>query len=181
MLFSIPTNLDVTNLDVTSAIADPEVRSTTTLVLGDSGADVVELQKLLLHWSAFSGYTSDIGTTLVNGHFDGAVRAAVEQFQASMFLQADGVVGALTWQALYAGSPVNMPTLRPKSIGIEVVRLQRILIKTSDLPLNSPVNGEFDHNTEQAVRRFQERLGLTVDGVVEMQTWYALSKTLVGL
>jgi len=150
------------------------------LVSGDTGVEVVELQKLLLHWSAFSGYTSDVGDSLLHGHFDGVVRAAVEQFQAAMFLQPDGVVGKATWQALCTGAPVHMPVLSLGSQGIEVKRLQNVL--TAVLNLSTAfVKGDFEADTEQAVRQFQYRFGLTVHGIVDAETWYALSRALIAV
>ncbi len=36
------------------------------------------------------------------------------------------------------------------------------------------VDGEFGAKTEAAVRDFQERFGLVVDGIVGQDTWHAL-------
>lgn len=169
-----------------SSFPDLPVRQS-TLVLGDSGDAVVELQKLLLHWTAFSGYTVPEGDRL-DGQFNNTVKRAVETFQRAMFLQPDGVVGASTWQALYTGTPIAMPVLRAGSTGIEVSRLQRILVITGDLAApdlaastladHNLEAGTFGHVTEAAVRRFQQRSGLAVDGIVGLITWNALSRAL---
>ncbi|HEY9618933.1 MAG TPA: peptidoglycan-binding protein [Crinalium sp.] len=149
-----------------------------TLVLGDSGPAVVELQKLLLHWNAFSDYAASPDGDRLDGQFNSEVKRAVERFQSAMFLQPDGVVGASTWQALHTGAPIRMPMLQTGSVGIEVSRLQRRLIETGDLTPHHTELGCFGAATEAAVRQFQERSELTVDGVVGLQTWCALSRTL---
>jgi peptidoglycan hydrolase-like protein with peptidoglycan-binding domain len=173
MLLSRPSDRSVA-----PAIAEPSV-ATSILILGDTGPAVIELQKLLTHWSIFSNYTPDTALDGWNGQFDRTVKAAVERFQAAMFLQPDGVVGALTWQALLTGAPVNMPVLKQGSNGIEVTRLQRMLITTDDLPPLHPINGYFDSLLEEVVCRFQQRSGLIADGVVGPKTWYVLSRALI--
>lgn len=161
-----------------AALTEREIdvpRCSALLVQGDSGADVSELQRLLVRWSAFSGYCP---VAAAQGQFDEAVRKAVETFQATMFLQPNGVVGTLTWRSLYSGAPVDMPTLHPGDQGVEVSRLQRILIATADLPADHLVNCLYDLTTEKAVQDIQSQAGLPVTGIVEAETWRALSRAI---
>lgn len=58
-----------------------------TLSLGDTGPDVMELQRLLFN-------------VPVDGLFGPTTHAAVEQYQRDHGLLADGVVGPITWAAL---------------------------------------------------------------------------------
>ncbi|MBE9127399.1 MULTISPECIES: peptidoglycan-binding domain-containing protein [unclassified Coleofasciculus] len=136
------------------------------LQMGSVGTSVVELQKLLTHRGT---YTGPIG-----GFFDMSVRDAVIDFQHSVFLREDGIVGSLTWTALFSGAPVNMPVLRLGSKDTTVITLQLVLRLTGDY--QAPVDGDFGDRTELAVRSFQKRQGLLVDGIVDEQTWYALSQ-----
>ncbi|MBD2464463.1 peptidoglycan-binding protein [Oscillatoria sp. FACHB-1407] len=152
-------------------------RCSTMLVQGDSGADVLELQRLLLRWSAFSGYRQTDDADGMSGYFDEAVRTAVETFQGAMFLQPNGVVGALTWRSLYSGVPIHMPTLHPGAQGIEVSRLQKILAATADLPSDA-ITSVYDATTEQVVRQVQDQAGLSVSGIVDSDTWRALSRAI---
>ncbi len=46
---------------------------------------------------------------VVTGVFDRATRTAVRNFQRSKGLDVDGVVGPLTWRALWAANPPKMP------------------------------------------------------------------------
>jgi peptidoglycan hydrolase-like protein with peptidoglycan-binding domain len=137
-----------------------------TLQWGAHGQPVIELQRLLSYWGTYQGK--------INGEFEQATQQAVESFQRKVFLPADGIVEALTWQSLYSGCPVDMPTLQLGSSGHLVKTLQQIL-KANDYFWNE-VNGEFDLFTDTAVREFQKRCGLVIDGSVGFYTWRSLSK-----
>lgn len=69
--------------------------STPTLQDGSSGTAVQRLQRAL---------TAALGTTVaIDGLFGPDTTAAVEQYQSSRHLTADGIVGPNTWGALQAG------------------------------------------------------------------------------
>jgi peptidoglycan hydrolase-like protein with peptidoglycan-binding domain len=64
-------------------------------------------------------------------------------------------------------------TIRLGDSGDDVKRLQRVFARTKVLgPSN--VSGQFDQNTDQAVREFQQAHGLGVDGIVGALTWSQL-------
>jgi peptidoglycan hydrolase-like protein with peptidoglycan-binding domain len=139
------------------------------LQLGSKGEEVNELQRLLTHWANYTRYSG-----VIDGIFDTDVRNAVIAYQHQMFLVEDGIVGNLTWQSLYKGAPLNMPTLKQGSKGSAVVTLQNVLKLTGDY--RSKVDGDFGSLTKTAVQTFQKRVGLVVDGIVSDRTWHALSK-----
>lgn len=56
-----------------------------------------------------------------------------------------------------------------------VVQLKRRLISSGDMPLVEFANDMFDAETDRAVRVFQARHGLVVNGWVDEATWYALN------
>ncbi len=56
-----------------------------------------------------------------------------------------------------------------------VVQLKRRLISSGDMPLVEFANDMFDADTDRAVRVFQARHGLVVNGWVDEATWYALN------
>ncbi|MBD2460608.1 peptidoglycan-binding protein [Oscillatoria sp. FACHB-1407] len=155
------------------------------LHLGSHGAAVIELQKLLLRWQLFSDYPESTcqvdRATVLTGHFDETVRMAVESFQAAMFLVPNGIVDPLTWQVLYAGMPIHMPVLRLGSSGAAVKVLQRSLLDTGDALYSTSVDGVFSSATEWAVRHFQRRASLPVDGVFGLTNWCTLSRALAAL
>lgn len=133
---------------------------------GDKGEAVKELQKLLTNLGTYTGS--------IDGIFGSVVKKAVIAFQHRVFLVEDGIVGSLTWQALYAGGPVNMPILSQGSLGKTVLTLQGLLKTTKDY--NGAIDGEFGFQTKTAVQAFQKYSGLVPDGIVGDRTWYALSK-----
>ncbi|NJR62282.1 MAG: peptidoglycan-binding protein [Cyanobacteria bacterium CRU_2_1] len=147
------------------------------LQMGDTGATVVELQKLLVRRKFFTNYFPKAQALI--GQFDETVKSAVEDFQAAMFLPITGGVDSLTWQVLHAGAPIHMPVLRLGSGEDSVKLLQQILLKTGDYLPTSSIDNTFGSITEWAVRHFQRRVGLSVDGIVTVSTWYSLSKALI--
>jgi len=155
------------------------------LKLGSRGSEVVELQKLLLRWKALLGSRQAerqfYNSKLHKGKFDRAMKLMVEEFQEVMFLPVNGVVDIYTWQALYAGSPIHLPKLKKGSTGEIVKILQKALVKTGDYLYDSPIDGIFTSVTEWAVRHFQRRVGITVDGIVGFETWDTLSKILLAV
>ncbi len=55
-----------------------------------------------------------------------------------------------------------------------VKTLQTLLIQAGKLPEDEEVDGLFGSNTEAAVKRFQKKQGLEVDGIVGPSTWSVL-------
>lgn len=82
-----------------------------TLRQGSQGQDVVTLQYLL---NVVSQYNSSVPAPAQDGVFGSGTRESVIAFQRAAGLDADGIVGARTWQALYniylgIGENVPMP------------------------------------------------------------------------
>ena len=136
------------------------------LQLGSQGKAVLELEKLLAKLQVYR--------QPAKGIFDKAVEFSVKLFQYRVFLTPDGIVGPLTWQALYTGSPVNMPVLKLGSSGAAVSTVQEVLTITKHY--RGKIDGNFYTLTEQAVRAFQKSFGIKADGVVNQETWTALSQ-----
>lgn len=67
-----------------------------------------------------------------------------------------------------AGTYARMPLLRTGSVGGAVVLLQELLGIKAD--------GRFGAKTEKAVRAFQKRKRIAVDGEVGPDTWAALAE-----
>ena len=121
---------------------------------GDRGPDVMALQRAL-------GVTAD-------GVFGPHTLAAVKRFQREHGLLVDGQVGPRTRAAMAAensGTPGEI-VIRMDDRGPTVVALQRAL--------GIPADGVFGPQTLRAVRSFQARHGLLVDGRVGPHTRAAL-------
>ncbi|AFZ08902.1 Peptidoglycan-binding domain 1 protein [Oscillatoria nigro-viridis PCC 7112] len=149
------------------AFAETTAINKPTLQRGSTGQAVKELQQLLYHWGYYFGP--------IDGIFDIEVENAVKRYQHRVFLREDGIVGPLTWQALYSGAPVNMPILMEGSSDNAVKIVQNVL------KLNGYyrgfVDGFFGRMTKVAVIQFQTAKGLLpADGIVGPKTWHALSK-----
>lgn len=88
---------------------------------GSLGPDVITLQYLL---NVISEYYPGIPAPSQNGSFDADTRESVIAFQQMMGLDPDGIVGALTWRALYdiyLGIEQNVPLPGPGTDTIEYV------------------------------------------------------------
>ena len=76
-------------------------------------------------------------------------------------------------------------SLRRGDRGADVAQLQTMLNQVARdypaIPTIDEVDGIFDRQTEESVRRFQEIFGLAVDGVVGKTTWYRLVYLYVGI
>ncbi len=157
---------------------------------GSRGDDVLDLQEMLKDRGFLSGRA--------DGIFGNGTARAVQAFQRSVGLSADGVVGASTWAALESGSGggtsggdsggsvpggsasggstapdvSDRPTLRHGSRGDDVVDLQTMLKDRGFL--TGRADGIFGNGTARAVRAFQRSQGLTADGIVGGSTWAAL-------
>ncbi|MBR2343056.1 MAG: peptidoglycan-binding protein [Clostridia bacterium] len=60
-------------------------------------------------------------------------------------------------------------------------KLNRISANYPGIPKIFPVDGFFDTSTTNAVRKFQEVFGLTVDGIVGRATWYRINLAYNGV
>ena len=152
------------------------------LNLGDKNESVKALQEKLISLGyALPKYGAD-------GSFGEETDVAVKQFQKDHGLTADGIVGPATSKALgsakpkttVAGTPSKpVPTktatlLRPGSKGEDVKQLQKKLNQFG-FPAGQ-VDGKYGSQTETAVRQFQNRVGLAVDGIFGPDTRKALDK-----
>ncbi|MBR1585385.1 MAG: peptidoglycan-binding protein, partial [Clostridia bacterium] len=139
-----------------------------SLVVGSTGEEVVELQTLLKELGYFKGNA--------DGVFSKTTETAVKAFQTRNGLIADGKVGYVTWNRLH-NNPVQKGetlngSLSTGATGEEVEELQTLLKEFGYY--TSSISGTFDAATAAAVRAFQTRNGLTVDGKVGKNTWKVL-------
>ena len=164
---------------------------------GDSGTAVFTLQRQL------NRITKDypfLGKLTVDGVFGSRMAATVRAFQKQFNLTADGMVGRQTWYKisyiyvsvkdlaeLTSEGEVSSGTLsdgtwggtvlRTGSTGSAVEQLQFWLNTLAQYESSIPsltVDGVYGTGTANAVRAFQRKYGLTVDGVVGRNTWTEL-------
>lgn len=185
-------DLELVRTDNIQAI--PQSYPGTPLRQGDSGTEVFILQRQL------NRITRDypfLGLLNVDGVFGADMTETVRRFQRQFSLTADGVVGRQTWYKISyiyvsvkdlaeltsegetAAGALSDGTwggviLRRGSTGSAVEQLQYWLSVLAqfypDLPALA-VDGSYGAGTEAAVRAFQDKFDLTVDGIVGEATW----------
>jgi len=147
--------------------------ATPLLRAGAQGEAVKRMQlQLIRHGHRLTKFGAD-------GHFGDETLRAVRAFQGSRKLVVDGIVGPATWAALNSAAPApappsnnkQRPTIRRNARGADVKYLQtRLLYHGEQLP-KFGVDSHFGAETEAAVKRFQRRKKIGVDGIVGPQTW----------
>ena len=121
---------------------------------GSTGENVRTVQYLV---------TAQGHPTAVDGVFGPATKTAVQAFQSSRGLSADGIVGAQTW-------PQLIIQVQQGSNG-DAVRAVQSQMHSRGGGAAIAVDGVFGSMTNDAVRAFQALTGMTVDGIVGPQTW----------
>jgi peptidoglycan hydrolase-like protein with peptidoglycan-binding domain len=153
------------------ALANPLSALPRTVKNGDRGPEVEQAQRILFN----NGYA----TGALDGDFGPVTEGAVKAFQRDRSLAANGVVGPETWAAMLLPAvsppPVLPLTVAKGSQGDTVKQLQRILNAKGASPALA-VDGIFGPLTLAAVKAFQAKHGLQVDGVVGKKTWTELLK-----
>lgn len=160
----------------------------TVLRRGSTGSSVEQVQFWL---SDLAQFDSSLMRVTVDGSYGAATVSAVEAFQTLFGLTSDGVVGRSTWNKLKeVGLAVAnkivaanvapgqfTTTTRAGSSGTAVRAVQyylrRLAAYYSDVP-RVAVDGKFGAATTRAVKAWQSRAGLTVDGVVGRLTFQSL-------
>lgn len=108
---------------------------------------------------------------LVDGKFGRNTDAAVKNFQSKNNLSVDGIVGPNTWKTLL--TLPQYPIIRRGDSG-NYVRFLQQLLESKLIPVGK-IDGVFGIRTENAVKSFQQRQGLVVDGIVGQNTWTELT------
>lgn len=159
------------------------------LQFGDTGVYVSILQYFINFLASFD---DRIWQVEINGYFDETTVEALTNFQKLYSLEPTGISNEATWNRLYDfyagimnlippsenGDQVVTPypgyTLQLGSVGEYVKIFQQFLNSISkEYPAVPPItiDGIFGNATRDAVYAFQNTFGLTVDGIVGMETW----------
>ena len=159
---------------INTSTATPQTNAT-SLKVGSTGAEVRKMQNRLKELGYLKGSA--------DGDFGAATESAVKSFQAQNGLAVDGKAGTATLNKLYSANakkaPANVtntpkPTATPFTsfkhgdTGAEIKRMQTRLKELGYL--NGKADGDFGDATEAAVRYFQQRNNLTVDGKAGQKT-----------
>ena len=159
---------------INTSTATPQTNAA-SLKVGSTGDEVRKMQNRLKELGYLKGSA--------DGDFGAATESAVKSFQAQNGLAVDGKAGTATLNKLYSANakkaPANVtntskPTATPFTsfkhgdTGAEIKRMQTRLKELGYL--NGKADGDFGDATEAAVRYFQQRNNLTVDGKAGQKT-----------
>lgn len=162
------------------------------LSLGSSGLGVSNLQYFLSYLSQFY---SSIQPVDIDGNFGNQTRESVISAQRTFGLTEDGVVGEITWNAIYnayrgivseiplqyiEGNVLPYPgtLLRVGSDNDAVLLLQQYINVIAQVypEVNSvELTGYFGQQTDSAVKAIQTLSGLEANGLVGAITWDAVT------
>ena len=136
------------------------------LTIGSNSSEVARIQTYL---NALRVDDPNIPTLTVDGKFGQNTKIAVQVFQYTHSLAADGIVGGATWNAIisaynarFSGSADTFPgiTLRPGARSQDVGHMQRALNTLAQVytGINSQTADErYGNNMSAAARRFQQQ------------------------
>ena len=188
-------NIEIVRTNNIQAI--PQSYPGSPLRQGDSGTAVFTLQRQLNRIAKDYPF---FGKLTVDGVFGPRMASTVKTFQRQFNLTADGVVGRQTWYKIsyiyvsvkdlaeltsegetssgtLSDGSWGGTALRTGSTGSAVEQVQFWLNTLAQYESAIPslaVDGRYGAATASAVRAFQRRYGLTVDGVVGRETWNAI-------
>jgi peptidoglycan hydrolase-like protein with peptidoglycan-binding domain len=148
-----------------------------SLRLGDSSAEVKEMQTLLAEYGQYIG-SRTIVPGAADGVFSDKTLAAVMAFQEQVFVPRTGVVADLTWRSLFKRAPVDMPEVKFGESSEFVRILETRLIRLGYL--REQADRLYSKSTVDAVNAFQKKAGLPPKSTVDDKTWFALSKVPIG-
>lgn len=140
---------------------------------GNVGNAVYLLQRLLKARGMYKGLTKIYTSTLTK---------AVKTYQtwinknAGGKLAVDGICGPATWESILglSGTTKTVKEVKQGSKGIEVYIIKQLL--TAVKLYTGSLNQTFDSALTTAVKQYQKKKRLTVDGIVGPNTWRSLIK-----
>ncbi|WP_227935650.1 peptidoglycan recognition protein family protein [Alkalihalobacillus deserti] len=162
-------------------------RQRTILNLGDQGDDIKALQERLDELQMHPGP--------IDGIFGPLTADAVIRFQRVASITVDGIFGPQTREKLRDfeqtgeqpehASPTDEPDQREEMYRSETRRMLRLIspmmrgadVQDVQQKLGAATDGIYGLETEERVREFQRREGISIDGIVGPQTWRALDRT----
>ncbi|MCA0986476.1 peptidoglycan-binding domain-containing protein [Guptibacillus algicola] len=161
-MFSGSETLEVVTTEPTKSIL--------LLSYGDRGDEVKRIQNYLI----------DVGMNLqeygADGIFGRETEEAVKKFQRLYGLSEDGIVGPITLAALKKArtNPVYSRPVRPYPGHYVMVGDRGKDVEAIQRAVNVKPDGIFGPITRDAVKKYQARKGLVVDGIVGPITWNML-------
>lgn len=137
-----------------------------TIRKGSTGRDVKFAQYMLYH------FCQDLVNSPItdDGVFGAVTETAVKIFQEKNGRGVDGIVGPSTWQRL---CPAVMAGYVPSVYwrADRIVRVVQQYLVNCGLLISTDMDGVFGTRTQNAIKAYQKRYGLTQDGAWGKQCW----------
>ncbi len=163
---------EISSTTSTSTSTTSTSTSTTSTTVPIVINNITDAQTVLKNLGLYKGKVDGINGT--------ATKNALKEFQKLAGLQIDGILGPNTIDALIAGeeSYVDIGGTDISNVeiaySVEIMKIQEIL---KDLNLyTGSIDGLNGSETKQAIKTFQSKAGLVVDGVLGPKTLTALEK-----
>ena len=167
------------------------------LGLGSFGDDVRKIKNEINRISR--NYPAIPRINNVTSVYDRETEAAVRAFQSIFNLSVDGIVGKATWYKIKAIFTAVKQLSEITSEGLTIPEIDRVFKETLSLGDRGPevetaqyylaflgyfypqlppieITGFFDEQTRDAVFTFESEYGLTIDGVVDANTFTAIER-----
>ena len=165
---------------VPSATATPKPNTDIVIQWESEGDDVRQYQQRLVEL----GYLS---SKYVTGKFNQPTVEATKAFQTMNGLKVDGAAGPQSLKLIYSNDALNADGVRVGDLlmsssgtgvsevltaGMTGEQVRQVQSRLAELGYLSAsfVNGVYDDNTQQAIRRFQQANGLSADGAAGSAT-----------
>lgn len=136
----------------------PKVPKKNYMIAGDSGNEVLQLQKDLKTLGFYKG--------ILDGKFENMTTNGVKDFQKAIGIKVDGSAGQETQTSI--NEILSTPICNTKN------NTKKYAIRYIQYRVRTAVDGIFGRNTRVQVRKWQGANGLTVDGSVGPATWNKL-------
>ncbi|MEM9152544.1 MAG: peptidoglycan-binding domain-containing protein [Cyanobacteria bacterium P01_F01_bin.3] len=120
---------------------------------------------------------SDVISVTVDGWFGNEMMGVVKYLQCVAGLPTDGQMSVRTHAFIINGTS-GLETLALGSTGLSVIALKQALASGNHLPISQ--GDKFCELTRQAVKVYQERMGLWPDGIVGEKTWDKIVRERIG-
>lgn len=191
LLYSISTEIS----ERIAAVQEDQEYPGAPLSEGDQGTGV-ELMKR--YYNRIASYYGNLPTVTENNVFDEQFSEAIRDFQEMYGLDADGIIGALTWTRIVelynfirntegtasVMTKVKIPmqqypgmAIRKGIKGRHVKYIQNALntvYRHIGMRKYLGITGDYGTETENAIIGYQKRRGLIADGIVGENTWNVL-------
>lgn len=152
------TSISITPTPLPTATPEPDPTNT-IFTEGMSAPVVAEIQARLMEL----GYMDQDEPTT---HYGPITKASVKLFQRKHNLTIDGCVGLETYSLLMSDDATKYSV----SIGVEGTDVKELQIRLRELGYLDKATEYFGTETEAAVKKFQERNGLDIDGTIGEKT-----------